>query len=432
MSKFFDKLNSKSAVNAPEAYEGQLAGHITGGSGALRNKIVDSKLIEVSLPSINAGCGGIDIYTGGFSFISKDELINALKSIGSNAASYAFLLSMETISPQVSNVMKQLQTWANTINSLNINSCEMAAQLVGSVWPKQEATSQHICRTMGTKEGIFSDFVAARHGCREPDLQREVSANIQKNHPELLIENYNVAWEALKKQTLLQGNPSLSKLFMSLTGTIVVRNKQSDGQQMSEPEISVHPSKVFEQGFFMQLLNGGRLNGYTCVGQDKENKCLDVRTQDIEFSSTDAWLAKVQNILLSIQEKIFDDTPLNEQEKQLINNTHFPLYKVINVLSAYSKGRSPADLYQCATIIATDMMCRFIEEVLNAARTSAVALRSTQVDATMIDQFIKDLYRVESKVKELEAKNLSLFDQELKMLQKIELLEEKLRSQLNI
>nr|NGX47103.1 hypothetical protein [Chlamydiota bacterium] len=324
LKEFFEKFNSDSTVNAPDAYQGQLAGHLTGGSASVRNRIVDTKLAHVSLPSINAGCGGIDIYTGGFSFISKDELVNALKSIGSNALGYSFLLALETVSPQIANNVKQLQTWANTINSIGINSCEVATQLVGAVWPRQTAAHDHICRTVGMKTGQFNDFISARHGCGNQQNTSSKNAS-SSGFQDLFMDSYNVAWEVLKKQSILKSNLPLRQLFMSLTGTVVINRDDQGGFSIQR-----YDSKVFSPDFINTLLHGGTTKGYTCSDPSNNKKCLQVVEDDLYIPLQDAWQTKMQNILLDIQEKIFADEPLNAEERELINSTHFPLFKVIN------------------------------------------------------------------------------------------------------
>ncbi len=44
----------------------------------------------MTLPDINAGCGGIDAYLGSFSFINGEQLQRFVKQIMSNAAGYFF------------------------------------------------------------------------------------------------------------------------------------------------------------------------------------------------------------------------------------------------------------------------------------------------------------------------------------------------------
>ncbi len=50
------------------------------------------QLISMTLPDINAGCGGIDAYLGSFSFINGEQLQRFVKRIMSNAAGYFLTL----------------------------------------------------------------------------------------------------------------------------------------------------------------------------------------------------------------------------------------------------------------------------------------------------------------------------------------------------
>ena len=121
--------------------------------------------MTLQLPKMSAGCGGIDIFSGGFSFISSTELVNTLKAIGANAVSYGFMLAMKTMAPSVQSVMSELQNMASEVNRANINSCEMATTLVGGLWPKGEIASRHVCTSLGTSSGALKDWAAARHSC---------------------------------------------------------------------------------------------------------------------------------------------------------------------------------------------------------------------------------------------------------------------------
>ncbi|WP_264757336.1 conjugal transfer protein TraH [Klebsiella pneumoniae] len=44
------------------------------------------QLVSMTLPDINAGCGGIDAYLGSFSYINSEQLQRFAKQIMSNAA----------------------------------------------------------------------------------------------------------------------------------------------------------------------------------------------------------------------------------------------------------------------------------------------------------------------------------------------------------
>lgn len=128
-------------------------------------------------------------------------MVNTLKSIGSNAISYGFMLAMKTFAPAVQSVMAELQDMASKINQANINSCETAATLLGGVWPKSDLTSRHICTSMGSSGGMFKDWTAARQGCGASSGQSGVMARkeSQEGYKNILAEEFNIAWKVLKK-----------------------------------------------------------------------------------------------------------------------------------------------------------------------------------------------------------------------------------------
>ncbi len=162
---FFHKMGSSTNVTSGGAHQDQSGGYYTGGGVSIRNRARNSQIGTLQLPSFKAGCGGIDMFTGGFSFINSAELVKTLKNIGASAVSYGFMLAMKTFAPSVQSVMSELQDIATKINQASINSCETASTLLGGVWPKSDLTSRHICASMGSKDGLFKDWAAAKQGC---------------------------------------------------------------------------------------------------------------------------------------------------------------------------------------------------------------------------------------------------------------------------
>ena len=81
MAGFFDDMNLAN-VTRPGVYEGQSAGYFTGGGVYLRTPPRSYTLYSVQWPRFRAGCGGIDLFTGGFSFINASEFVDMLQSIG--------------------------------------------------------------------------------------------------------------------------------------------------------------------------------------------------------------------------------------------------------------------------------------------------------------------------------------------------------------
>jgi conjugative transfer pilus assembly protein TraH len=397
---------------------------MTGGGVSIRNRVMNSKLATISLPKFDAGCGGIDIYAGGFSFINDKQLIQTMKSMGSSAVGYSFLLGLEATLPQVANTLKQLQTWANNINSLNINSCELASQMVGSVWPQRTLASQQICRTLSSQKGSFHDFVAARHKCSQSSEYENIMQSIDADpiYQDTLGDEFNLAWEAIQKQNLLAQNKELSELFISLLGTIIVRKGD-------EIHIETWPSKINDESFLRVMMEGGDTTIYACT-PDGKNQCLVMQEQHFIVRPEQSWLGRIRVLLESMQNNILNDQELNDAEKELLNKSHLPLYKIVNVLTAYKKGHCPIDLIQVADIVAMDLLIQYLSEVVNLVREGVNHLRKSQFYAEPIDDYLRELDRVERTIRYYETRSMNLFEREFQMMQKIQILEDQIASEI--
>jgi conjugative transfer pilus assembly protein TraH len=419
LNKFFDRAGASVNVTSGEIYEGQKAGYMTGGGITIRGRIINSKPLSINLPDFDAGCGGIDIFSGGFTFIDHKQLVETLKSIGSSAMGYAFLLGLETVSPQVSGVIKNLQTWSNSINALNINSCEAAQIAIGSAWPRRTAASQEVCRRIASGKGILTNYVKARHDCGQKNQEIEN----KRNENERFRDEVNIAWESIQKQSYLAQDKDLAEFFMSLMGTVIFKNGDAPTRKAS---------KIKDESFLQAMIEGGKTTIYTCTDRRESNLCLKVGEKEIDFSSSNAWLGRVKNQLIQMQEKILADTELSDDEKALLAKSRLPLYKIVNVLTAYKKGFCPVDLYQVAEIVAMDLLMQFLSEAIEIVREGALQYRSVKMfGVDEVNEFLEELKHVEEKVRYYEIRSMQLFEREFLLIQKIQLIEDQLRTELS-
>jgi conjugative transfer pilus assembly protein TraH len=421
LNEFFNSFGASANVSSADIYQGQKAGYGTGGGLTVKNRVLNSKVATVNMPKIDAGCGGIDIYAGGFSFISSEKLVENLKSIAASSMGYAFLLGVETVSPQIANQMKTLQSWANTINGMSINSCETAAQLVGSVWPKNEIASQHICRSIGSQQGSHMNYLQSRHQCSSNEKRLEMQKTSKEKYPSLLYGDYNLAWKAIQQQPLLGNQPDLAELFMTITGTVLVK----EGEQ--NPKI--YPSKITNEAFLRVLLEGGTGEIYKCSNQ---KQCLTISEEKLTISLENSWMGKVQKILLSIQEKILADEELSAPELAFLTTSSLPLYKIVNVLTAYKHGVCPIDLINIADTVAMDMLMQCIKEGIEVIRAGCNQLKAQQMYSDQIDEYITNLDRVRKEIQYYETRAKQKMDAELAIMQKIQMLEEQIALELNL
>lgn len=417
LNKFFDSFGASANVSSAAVYEGQKAGYGTGGSVTVRNRVLNSKIATIELPKVNAGCGGIDIYAGGFSFINSEKLVDNLKNIAASSVGFAFMLGIETVSPQISNQMKNLQSWANDINSMGINSCENAARLVGSVWPQNDIADQHICRTMGTRKGIDSSYVESRHQCNIEENKKFATQKVKQDFPNILYGDYNLAWKAIEQQSLLSSQNDLAELFMTITGTIIEVDRKK----------TFFPSRIGNELFLKVLLEGGTGTIYRC---DNSKQCLVIKEDNLTISPENSWVGKVQAILIEIQNKIINDEELEEKEKALLATSSLPLYKIVNVLTSYKHGICPIDLINIADIVAMDMLLQCLKEGLEVIRNGCNQLKIQQMFVNEIEDYMNNLNRVENEIKYYETRTLRRMEHEMEIMRKMQMLEEQIAIEL--
>lgn len=434
LTSFFNKMGVASNITPPALFKDQAAGYATGGGISFSGNVMDTKLGHVEMPSIRYGnCGDIDIYAGGFSFISGEKIVQTLKSVATSSAGYAFMLALETVSPQFANNVKQLQSWANTINGIGINSCETAASLVSAVWPRSQAASQAICRSSAASGGIMRDYIDARHACSENTSYNATMNSSEGKTQNILKDEFNIAWKVIHDDPFFSevGGEQLKYLFMSITGTVVaIKTPGTRAIPEGGLKISVYPSKVFDEHFMQKLMEGGSAPIYSCRDSGSTKKCLEVSESTVAIGTDLAIKAKVETLLGRMQRKVTTDEAFTDEEVALLNKTRLPLLRILNVMSAYRQGAAPISLAEYADAVAIDIVCQYIRNVLDVIRLNISRKMQIQFDSTVLERYEESLNRVEARVREYEQKTQKRMDQLLAIERKLNLLEKDIFSRM--
>jgi conjugative transfer pilus assembly protein TraH len=423
LTKFFNKLGGASNISKPGAYQDQQAGFYTGGNIFARNQVHNSQLATIQMPSYRAGCGGVDMFMGAFSHISSDKLVESLKAIGSNAGSFAMMIALEEMSPIVKNTMTELNDWAQKINSANINSCEIAATALGSVWPRSDVAKGHMCKMIGTegKYGGFSDYAAARQGCGAGGERNKVmtAAENDPRFKSMLGTEFNLAWKAIQENHFLSQDLKLAEFFMSVSGTIISHKEANDDFKLHS-----FASLANNNELLGALLHGGTVKIYKCTDNSgNANKCLKMVKSEITIKADESLIGQVRKVLESIQNKIYADEALSASEIAFLNSTRLPFYKIINVSTAYRRGQSPVDILDYAELGAVDILFQYLTEILDVITESADHIRSAQIDDTQINAFLKSLGEVRKRIMDRRMGSFKEIEQVINMVKKTELLE---------
>lgn len=418
---FFKSAGMASNVTAPGAYKDQAAGYYTGGSIMARTGSRNAQLATVQMPGFRAGCGGIDMWTGGFSHISASQMVATLRSIGTSAASYAFMLAVQTVSPQIYNIMNELNALASQINQTNINSCEAAATMLGGIWPKSDQSSKHLCQAMGSNMGAFSDWAAARQGCGAKGDRSSVlsRADSDPRYKDMLVGEFNLAWKAIQTNAFLSADQELAQLFLTLVGSIIA---SKSGESIQVVTLPGHSDK---DAVLNGLLNGGKTSMYRC---DETGKCLHPTLVEVSLPESSALFRRTHLMLETLVEKIYSDSEPTEEEKDFLNSTRLPVYKMINVSTAFRKGYAPLDIHQYAELIAIDILYKYVLEVIDIVHDSVTQLKSVQVDDTHMDRFLNQLRHARERITQKRQSAYQQMDSTLSMIQATQMIEKQLHS----
>ncbi|MEM6214138.1 conjugal transfer mating pair stabilization protein TraG, partial [Escherichia coli] len=343
MNQFFNKLGFASNTTQPGVWQGQAAGYAYGGSLYARTQVKNVQLISMTLPDINAGCGGIDAYLGSFSFINGEQLQRFVKQIMSNAAGYFFDLALQTTVPEIKTAKDFLQKMASDINSMNLSSCQAAQGIIGGLFPRTQVSQQKVCQDIAGESNIFADWAASRQGCTVGGKSDSVRDKASDKDKERVTKNINIMWNALSKNRMFDGNKELKEFVMTLTGSLVFG---------PNGEITPLSARTTDRSIIRAMMEGGTAKIYHCNDSDK---CLKVVADTpVTISRDNALKSQITKLLASIQNKAVSDTPLDDKEKGFISSTTIPVFKYL--VDPQMLGVSNSMIYQLAVFVLISLL----------------------------------------------------------------------------
>jgi conjugative transfer pilus assembly protein TraH len=130
---------------------------VFGGSYELRAPVTSVNLVSFDPPRADAGCGGIDLYAGSFSFINSQQLVQVFRAVAQNSIGLAFKAAIMYISPGLDKLITEFQTVMQDMNKLAKNSCQLAHLIVD---PSERALGMQVNADgsiASADTGLFSD-----------------------------------------------------------------------------------------------------------------------------------------------------------------------------------------------------------------------------------------------------------------------------------
>nr|WP_247887284.1 conjugal transfer protein TraH [Azospirillum sp. SYSU D00513] len=266
-------FNSMSNVTAPGVWETQRRGVFSGGSVSARNRIINENLISVVPPSFEAGCGGIDLFGGSFSFINADQFVQLMRGVAANAAGYAFHLALSTMAPDVAQTIEMMQKKVQELNQYFGNSCQLAQGLVNDVTSSFDLKGKSKASVIGSMEGVGDIFTSwtSSNG-------KTPNTNATEVAPGKVNEKIrgNLVWRAMKRNGVsgwfAYGDNELLEIAMNITGTVIVgedKPTKDNAAEMAPEAVPLNTNRVT----IRDLMDGGNITIMGCQDGYDEDEC---------------------------------------------------------------------------------------------------------------------------------------------------------------
>ena len=386
MENYFNSMGAAANVTGPSAYNGQRAGYYSLGNIYTRFPQKTLNPASIQLPGYRAGCGGIDLFAGSFSFVNSSEIVAMMKAVANNAVGFAFKLAIDTLCPECGATMSDLSQRVQQMNNAALNSCQLAQGLVNTVAGKSDLADRNFCETIAPFKGVFSDAAASMPGCGNTG-ERASAADAAAADPALKDASpmlpRNFTWEALKKAPLFnQGGTfdrQLAEFAMTLVGTAIY----IPGKTKDEP--ASFDLVAGDANVGRLLLDGTSASGIKVMRCDDDTTCLKYTMVDAPTLSKPL-KARVSELIDKMITSINTDAPLTGGDlsaaQNLLQVASIPLYKILTVNAAYGRGIYTGDKDSLAEITSVDLLFAMLKEFsdeVQRGRNSLVGVEDTKL-----------------------------------------------------
>lgn len=390
MQSFFNEMGVYGNVTGPTALRGQTGTVFAGGNLYMRMPQRNFQIASFAPPGIKAGCGGIDLFAGSFSFINAEQLTALLRNLANNAIGVAFQLAIESISPELAGLLKWAQDQASKINNMNLNSCQLAQGLVTAAWPDQAVAERFAARVgLDPAYNFASDSWKARWNIfnNPPSQTAQESNTIANNNPKTkeVLSDVNVVWNALNRIGITDSE--LKELMMSLTGTVVIRRNKSNDEK---PDISyvAPPEKIS----FKQFIGDPNTASTTIkIMKCPDNDCLNPG----QGTTTAASFAKytqdrINGIITKVKNR--QANSLTADEYKFIQGTYIPVWKIATMGQGHAESLASA----MSQLIAMDLAYTYFNEISKELQKAVMGSKAS--DSSLVKE---QLEKIEQRITDL-------------------------------
>lgn len=359
-------------VSNPAVLQGQTMNLYTGGSLFMLMPKRTYQLATVTPPTWNVGCGGIDLFAGGFSFINKEQFVAILRNIGSNSLGYGFKLAIHNLYP--------------TCDNVNMDSYEAAKGIINAAVPDTWTRGkQNVAKNFGVDTNIFQDITEAWTNVMSSESRANQTVNLVANaRPEAKdqLPTGNVVWKALKKLDGLSDEQRM--VLMSMIGSTIFSTDAAATapKKLVRKEISVEDLVGINSTYDTITVPIWRCDTTSADG------CLSPTEDEV---TTKSFKMMVREKMDKISDKIANRSAHDDMASTIgfLNATDLPIYKMLAVTTTLNNtSMADALIGRYQDLIAAKYAEVYIQRAVTDLR-GAMAKFSAVSDATQAAELAK-------------------------------------------
>lgn len=403
-----DALNGMFMSNSttPKTFKTQQMGGLVGGGFALRTPVTGPNIIAFDPPRISAGCGGIDLFGGSFSFINAQELVALFRQIAANAIGLAFKAAIDAINPALGKLMTDFQHMVAAMNNAMKNTCGLATALMNDTGISQDIssfvqqeTSGPAAAISGATTDVFGQIDQFLNSPNGPiSILQQAGQTPQFGNQSWMAINQSGSARLLGQPGVSNADPNESaQIIMSLIGTVITSPPdQNTSQATTAPNGAtyVQGNPAWYPTLTLRQLRDGDENGQAALMQlycsdgnysTGADGCLSVNTKPLTFPGikgyanemlfgTEDGSSVTASSIVGLMDSCSGSTAGNgcnftTAQTTFIGSLSAPIIAIMKKVQALPGGPD-AIAYMLAPVITDELMEAYGNAALQASRAS--------------------------------------------------------------
>lgn len=311
-----DKWFDNAVYDSPSSFDSQKRGYYTMGGFTARTTTSTDYPITISPPRLSVGCGGIDGFLGGFSFLDPDYLVEKAQRAMQAAPYVAFDMALKTMCKECADTLGKIEQITNFLNGIQLNECALAKPIATAMVERDpEALKGMLTEMTGVKnleeatDRMWSDTTSKIKAADDKPIAdlKSMIAGCPADFRDLMQHGSIVQRAAAKV-----GMSDFADTIRGYLGDVWIESKTNDKIPIAKSVTSCPQNKRYSLD---DMLNG-RSYIKTIDQQCVPSGSRPVRT--VVYQKMESILTRIKN-----------NQPLNSENQAFINQTNIPIYAIL-------------------------------------------------------------------------------------------------------